>query len=630
MCGINGFNWKDESLVRRMNSYVKHRGPDDKGQYTDEHVSLAQVRLSIIDLSPAGHNPMFYSRKKGAFSERHHSELMGTEELAIVFNGEIYNFQELRDGLEKKGYAFSTRSDTEVILAAYMEWGYDCLSHFNGMWAFVIYDKRKGLLFCSRDRLGVKPFYYYYNESNKKFIFSSEMKGILSHSGLAINSESNIDRDAFQLYFAFGFVPSPHSIFKDVFKLEAGHYLVFDLKRRKIRITRYYEVPGYAPIRSRKNLIAEGREILKDAVRIRMIADVPVGAFLSGGLDSSTVVGVMREYTDLKKLHTFSIGFEGEYDESRYAKLVKEYFGTRHHHIYFHEKDFESLIGKYAFIYDEPFADYSGFPTYTVSKLARQHVTVALSGDGGDEIFGGYNSHLAARRMDFLYNLPGFVKKIGSGLPAKKNLNSFVSPYLLANAFKLSMRKKEHFFAEALADDLYKPEIYKELTRKRLRYALKKGGDHLSEALRLYDLGFNTLQDNFLVKVDRASMANGLEVRSPFLDYRFVEFSQKIPAEYKVSMGKTKVLMRQLIHGIVPDEIRKRGKQGFTPPMDKWILKPKYINEMKNNLDVLKDEELLRFYVEKVFKEENKLYNLYKIRLFLYLKWHQRWVMKDV
>ncbi len=626
MCGINGFNWKDETLVSEMNSTIKHRGPDDSGSYSDEKLTLGHVRLSIVDLSPAGHNPLFYSKEKGAYSEKHNREFMKISELGIVFNGEIYNFQEIKKELEKKGYAFSTKCDTEVILASYLEWNFDCVKKFNGMWAFCIYDKKKKILFCSRDRLGVKPFYYYYK--NKKFIFSSELKGILAHKTLKINSEKNLSKEAVELYFSLGFIPSPLTIYKDTYKLEPAHNLIFDLEKNTIKKNKYWELPDFKPIEDKKKLIEEGRKLLYDATKLRMIADVPVGAFLSGGLDSSAVVGAMSKNTSLRNLHTFSIGFEGKYDESKYINLVKDYFRTKHHHQYFQEKDFENLIEKYSEMYDEPFSDYSGFPTYNVSKLAKKHVTVCLSGDGGDEIFGGYNSHKMGAQMELLQKTPKLLRKILSKLPVKKNLNSLASTYLLKEALKLSLKEKKQFYSESLTQEKPYSEQYKEWTELKLEHALTKGNNNLAEGLRIYDLLFNTLADNFLVKVDRASMQNALEVRSPFLDYRFVEFSQKIPTKWKTNHLKTKILMREIIKEIVPDEIITRGKQGFEPPIDKWILNKKYEQTMKTGIKKLEKihPEIAKHYKNKVFKHniKNKLYTNQKIKLFIFQKWLEK------
>jgi asparagine synthase (glutamine-hydrolysing) len=626
MCGINGFNWNDKTLVQSMCTAVKHRGPDDSGIYFDENISFGHVRLSIIDLSKKGHQPMGLNKDNEAIYE---DAKLDTAELIIIFNGEIYNYQEIRSSLEKSGVKFQTGSDTEVILKSYRKWGAACVNRFNGMWSFSIYDKTKNLLFCSRDRLGVKPFYYYYDK--KHFVFSSELKGILQTKSKDIKFVLN--NDAIKFYFAIGYIPAPMSIYKNTFKLEAGHNLIFNLKTSSIKLTKYYEIPDFKPVNNKQQLISEGKEILYDATRLRMIADVPVGAFLSGGLDSSSIVGAMSKYTKLKNLHTFSIGFDkkydkGKYDETKYVKIVKNYFKTNHHHYYFKEKDFEDTIKDYIEMYDEPFADYSGFPIYKVSKMARAKVTVALSGDGGDEIFGGYTSHLMGARLSLIRKTPRLLRKLGAIIPAKKNLNETASLYLLKEALALSLKDKKSFHSKTLPDESYKPEIFQKWSEYKLEYCLKKGNNNLSEALRIYDLLYNTLQDNFLVKVDRASMQAPIEVRSPFLDYRFIEFAQRIPSKWKVSPTKTKILMREIIKDIVPKEIINRGKQGFEPPLDKWILREKHMKYMEKRVNTLKDidADLYDFYKNKVMKENNKFHNIYRIRLFLFLKWQDRWL----
>jgi len=629
MCGISGivkFSNKDilKGKIKRMNKAIKHRGPDDEGVFIFNNknysIGLGHVRLAILDLSEKGHQPMGYNveEDKIIYSDKD----LDKADIIIVYNGEIYNYLELK---EKFNLKTETGTDTEIILKLYEKLGFDCVKEFNGMWAFCIFDKRKNLIFYSRDRLGVKPFYYYWD--GKEFIFSSELKGILAVK--EINKKENINKEAVELYFALGFIPSPYSIYKNTFKLEPRQNLIFDLNSKEIKKWHYWELPEYKPIYDKKKLIEEGRKLLYDAVKIRMRSDVPVGAFLSGGLDSSTVVGVMRKFADLSKLHTFSIGFEGKYDETPYIKIVVDYFKTQHHHYYFKEKDFEELIDKYSWVYDEPFGDYSGFPTYKVSEIAKKYVTVVLSGDGGDEIFGGYMNHVNGYRMDFIRKLPKFLRILGSKLPVKKNLNGIANLYLLKEAFRLSLINPEKFYAESIKEDAIRPEIYKKWTTEKMKYCLEKGNNKLGEAMRIFDLLYNTLPDNFLVKVDRASMANALEVRSPFLDYRFAEFSQKIPVEWKVDLFKTKKLMREIIKDILPDEIVNRGKQGFTPPLADWILKEKYLNEVFEKFEILKkiNYELYEFFKEKVFKNKDQfLYRNYLIRLFLFIKWWEKWI----
>ena len=628
MCGINGFNFEDKLEIIKMNKAIKHRGPDDEGSFVSKNLSLGHLRLSILDLSNAGHQPMFYNKILGASSETFHKFFINNSQVSIVFNGEIYNYSEIKEELKLIGYVFTTTSDTEVILASYLEWGEKCVEKFNGMWAFCIYDLKTNKLFCSRDRLGVKPFYYYFK--NGKFIFSSELKAILEHKNLKLNTKKNLNKEAIELYFSLGFIPSPLTIYNDVYKLEASQCLIFNLDENHIeKVWKFYEISDFKPTYNKKKLIAEGKSLLRDAVKIRMRSDVAVGAFLSGGLDSSSVVGFMKDFTQMKNLHTFSIGFEGkEFDETKYINIVKDDFQTKHHHKYFKKADFDLLLEKFSEIYDEPFGDYSAFPTLDVNHFASEFVTVVLSGDGGDEIFGGYNIHLVGARMDFIKKIPKILRVAGSKIPAKKNMNSFFSLYSLKNAFQLSLEKPESFYSESLKDERYKPLSYSEWTTERLKETFKKGGGNYSESLRIFDLLHNSLADNFLVKVDRASMAYGIEVRSPFLDYRFIEFAQRIPSDLKVDIFKTKKLMREIIKDVVPEEIYTRNKQGFTPPLEKWILNDEYKPKLAQGLKLIEniDKDLYKYYKEKVFKEKNKVYINDKIRLFLFVLWYDKWV----
>jgi asparagine synthase (glutamine-hydrolysing) len=605
MCSINGFNWEDSRLLNKMNKVTFHRGPDNTGSYVMNNISLGHNRLSIIDLSVNGVQPMKYEPY-----------------YYIVFNGEIYNYIELKNELINLGYTFKTETDTEVILASYMQWGEECVNHFNGDWAFVIYDEIKKLLFCSRDRLGCKPFYYY--NKDDKFIFSSELKGILKH-----DIDKTINKNAVELYFSLGMVPSPYSIFNNIYKLEAGHNMVFDLSTKILqKYYKYYNLPYYNPIKNKKLLIEKGRELLKDSIKLRMRSDVPVGAFLSGGLDSSAVVSSMRDFTHLNNLHTFSMGFDiKQYDETKYINEVTDAFKTIHHHYYFKEQDFIKLLDDYAFVYDEPFADYSGFPCIKISELAKKDVTVCLSGDGGDEIFGGYTMHQMGAQMEIIKKVPKFIRKLIIKLPAKKNLTSRYSLYLLKRACELSLFEKRCFYSKALSTETYAPEIYKKWTEDKLEESLIKSNNNLSDGLRIYDLLYNTLSDRFCVKVDRSSMYNALEVRSPFLDYRFMEFAQQIPHDLKCNVFKTKRLMREIIKPIVPKIIVNRGKQGFSPPINEWILDPVFDDTFKQALEIIKPyPEIYQYYIDKVFNDKSLLYVLDRIKLFTFYIWYKRWM----
>lgn len=612
MCGINGFNFKNLKIIKDMNKSIKHRGPDDEGIFASEEMTLGQVRLAILDLTDAGHQPMFYNKKIGSYSEKHNSKFLENDNLSIVFNGEIYNYQDIRKELETKDYIFSSKCDTEVILAAYLEYGFDCVKKFNGMWAFCIYDKVKKILFISRDRLGVKPLYYYFNEG--KFIFSSEIKGILAHE-----IYKKIDIESIDFYFSLGFIPSPKSIFENIYKLEARENLIFDLDKKSIKKYYYYKIPKYSPSYDKDKLIEKSKSILNDATNIRMIADVPVGAFLSGGLDSSSVVYSMSSFTDLKSLHTFSIGFEGKYDETYYMKIVKNHLKTNHHHNYYKKENFENEIDKLSYYFDEPFADFSNFPTFHVSSMAKDYVTVCLSGDGGDEIFGGYGTHKIAYQIESLRKIPKFLRKILS-LIKFKNINEGV---------RLSLLKNEEFYSE-FDKKIYIPLIVKKWSSEKMKIVLESCDNNFAEAIIRYDLFYNTLSDNYLTKVDRASMANALEVRSPFLDYRFVELESKIPIEWKVDNFHTKKIMKEIIKNNLPEEIVNRYKQGFIPPLIEWIKKEKYV-DYKKSLDILYNQKIINdewfnFYNNIVLKENNFKNDIYKIRLILFMKWYKRWV----
>ncbi|MBD3280439.1 asparagine synthase (glutamine-hydrolyzing) [Candidatus Dojkabacteria bacterium] len=613
MCGINGFNFADRRVVSSMNAAIKRRGPDDQGIYVDNRMSLGHVRLSILDLSKKGRQPFRYQHKDRS--------------VILVFNGEIYNYRELREELIEEGFVFHTQTDTEVIAALYIKEGRNCVKYFNGMWSFCVYDLKKEILFCSRDRLGQKPFFYFFD--GRSFIFSSELKGLFCHDSKIPRDFASINKTAVELYFAFGYIPAPYSIFHNVFKLEAGHNLVFSLRKGKIISNkRYFYLENYNPIYCKRRLIKEGRELLHDAVKIRMRADVPVGSFLSGGLDSTAVTGTMVRLPHVENPYTFSVGFEGEFDETRFVEIARRRYKTNHIHKFFLEKDFEDLLLRFPEIYDEPFADYSGFPTYFISKVAKEKVTVVLSGDGGDEIFGGYLTHVTGRRLDLLWRLPKILKQIGASMPVKKNIESYQSLYVLKQAFQLALGSKENVYSNALQHEGIKPKIYQEIVRKNLKSSLDISKGKLGEAMRVYDLLYNTLGDNFLTKVDRASMANGLEVRSPFLDYRFAYFAQRIPLEWKVDTFRTKKLMREMIKGVVPKDILRRGKQGFEVPLRKWILKKKYTGMILNALKALEltNKELAAFFQPSILESVNRVHIQYKIRLLLYGLWIRRWI----
>jgi len=598
MCGINGFNFVDKKLIEKMNVSLQHRGPDDEGILLDkkEKISLGHRRLSIIDLSKKGHQPMTYSHKN--------------KHVKIVFNGEIYNYQEICKDLSKKGYKFKSMSDTEIILASYLEWGERCVEKFNGMWAFCIYDPQKKILFLSRDRLGQKPLYYYYDD--KKFIFSSEIKGILQHK-----VKLKLNKDAIDLYFSLGFIPSPYSIYNKIQKMEQRQSIIFDLNKKRIKKEFYYHWPKFIPENNPSKLKKEFDGLITDSVKLRMISDVPLGAFLSGGLDSSTIVNYAKKYN--QNINTYSIGFEGNLDETPRINILKKHFNTEHHHKYFIEKDFKTMLKDMFYYYDEPFSDYSMFPTRMLSKFAKEKLTVSLSGDGGDEIFGGYPRYKMAYQMELLRKIPKFMRKLLMAIPWPR----------LKEGLRLSLLPKEVFYSEA-RKNYYKPKITKKILSEKLTKCLKKTGGNLVEAVRLMDIEFYTLSDNFLAKVDRASMINALEVRCPFMDYRLIEYSMKLPTNYKISLFGEKTFFRKIISKILPDEIINKKKQGFTPPIGEWMKREEYKKSLKKILNKLHRENILskewfNFYLEEILPKDSLVANNYKIRLFLFYKWCDYW-----
>jgi asparagine synthase (glutamine-hydrolysing) len=602
MCGINGFNFLDRRALVAMNKSLEHRGPDAEADFTDlkNKISLGHRRLAIIDLSEKGKQPMVYSHNK--------------RKAIITFNGEIYNFQDIRNELVSKGYKFESMSDTEVMLASYLEWGEDCVKKFNGMWAFCIYDPQKSLLLLSRDRVGKKPLYYYFD--GNKFIFSSEIKGILQH-----NLKLELNKDAIDLYFSLGFIPAPYTIYKKIEKLEQRQILVFDLNNKTIEKKYYYDWPDYKPINHKGVLKQEFNDLMEDSVKKRMISDVPLGAFLSGGLDSSTIVNFAKKFN--KNINTYSIGFEGKYDETYYIDIVKNLFQTNHHHKYFEKKDFEDILKTIFYYYDEPFSDPSMFPTIFLSKFARQDLTVALSGDGGDEIFGGYPRYKIAKQLMFLRKIPTILRKILMIIPNEK----------IKEGVKISLLPPNEFYSAA-RENIYKPEITKKLLKEQLIKSLEKTNGNLVEAVRLMDIYFYTLSDNFLAKVDRASMASALEVRCPFLDYRLIEYSMTIPTKYKVSFRSDKKLFREITKNFLPDEIVYKKKQGFTPPINSWIEDENYEKELVLILDELSKNKILSnewtdSYRNEILPKKSLVHNNYKIRLFLFYKWYKYWIKPD-
>lgn len=536
-----------------------HRGPDAVGEWWSGNgrVGLAHRRLSIIDLSPAGHQPMHDS----------------TGQLSIVFNGEIYNFAELRRDLSVRGAVFRSQSDTEVILAAYREWGMECLSRFNGMFAFAIYDEAKQVVFLARDRAGEKPLFYC-NE-NGVFRFGSELKALLTDATVSYR----IDPEALDCYLALGYVPGERCILRGFRKLSPAHALSFDIISGEIKVWPYWRLPDLAvpeleDPRYDEALLYELEALLEDSVRRQLVADVPIGVLLSGGVDSSLITAMAaRASADLK---TFTIRFpgHGKLDETEHARLIARYFATDHIELEAQPLTFDLLL-RLAHQFDEPIVDSSMIPTFLVSHLVHQHCTVVLGGDGGDELFGGYHhysrmlwmqSHLGIiprhlrRTMSFVAEklLPIGLKGRNWLMGMKVDLRNDLP--LIATHFDATTRKK------LMSKFVHWPTVADAVIGGRIPVT----PDLLQRATRM-DFG-NYLTEDILVKVDRASMLNSLEVRAPFLDYRLVEFAfAKVPSHLKATPKEKKILLKRLTTKVLPPEFDQRRKQGFSIPLASWL-----------------------------------------------------------
>lgn len=560
MCGIAGFTQNDPQKAQKILTLLQHRGPDDEGVFSDQSLTFAQVRLSILDLSSAGFQPMFYDPTRGACSEKFCTNLMASAKVGIVFNGEIYNFQEIRQKLLKKGFVFTTKCDTEVVLAAYLAWGNAFLNELNGMFAFALYDLANKKLILARDRAGEKPLYF--THQNGFLAFGSELKTILAH-----DFTKKIDPYSLQYYLLWGYTPNENSILEKVQKLPPAHFLEYDLEKQEIiKIEKYWEIKFSDQYTDYEEVKEKTYQLIEDSVRLRMIADVPVGAFLSGGVDSSIMVYSMRKF--VKDLKTFSVGFDyQDFNESSWAKIVSKKFETDHYEIQFSAKDVLELVPKLPYFFDEPFGDSSMIPTFLVSKVAREQVTVCLSGTGGDELFGGYERYSEYETLLKLRKLPTLFHKLGvfaygflNPDKSKKLENLLQSP----DNQELYLRLFTHLFRD-------KEEI--EVDKKQLK-ELKKYFSYenpLTNALNFDQHLY--LPDDLLVKEDRATMANSLEGRIPFLDHRLIEFANQISPNLKIQKGEKKFLLKKMFEGKIPNEILYRKKQGFGVPLSHYFRK---------------------------------------------------------
>jgi asparagine synthase (glutamine-hydrolysing) len=642
MCRITGFwdfNYKcdyDLDLVlTKMRDSLKHGGPDDAGNYIEKNkgLALANRRLAILDLSPLGHQPMMDDKN----------------EIVVVFNGEIYNFAEIKNELIKFGYKFRSNSDTEVIIYAYKKWGLDCIEKFRGMFAIVIWDKREGKLILISDRVGVKPLYYYFKDG--LFMFASELKAFHQHPKF----QKELNEQSLSFFLQYGYIPSPYAIFKYTYKLEPASFLI--VKDGLLKKEKYWEIENFFLEgknekekdkwlkRSEGELVEELESLLTESFKLRLVSDVPVGMFLSGGIDSSTVCALLAK--EGIKLKTFTIGFyEKEYNEAPFAKKVAEYLGTDHTEFYCTPKETFEIIPKLPEIYDEPFGDSSAIPTYFVSKLTREKVKVSLSADGGDEQFCGYTRYwMLVEKINKISKLP-FKNTI-------RNLLNIFSPELASkiyNLFKPILPKYTNFRDKYFklknvlqADNLIaqydlslkiflKEDLLKLGFQSKTEsiFNLETNGLDNYSILMLLDLK-TYLPDDLLVKVDRATMSVALEGREPFLDHKLLEWTSKLPSEFKYKNGKSKYLLRKVLYKYVPPELIERPKQGFGMPVYEWFKKDlkdlylNYLDETKikkeglfNHIEVKK---LLDDYLKERGVNHNKLW-----LLFIFEQWRERWL----
>jgi len=627
MCGIAGYSGKgSEAVLEAMNTSLKHRGPDDEGlkvfQKKDTSVGIAQRRLSIVDLSPAGHQPMANEKK----------------DVWVVFNGEIYNHHNLRNELQQK-HTFKGKSDTEVIVHLYEEIGEAVFSKLEGMFAIALYDTKKDMLFLARDRMGKKPLYWSLQEGT--LLFGSELKALMVHPNFA----REIDLNSVNKYFQYEYIPTPHTIFKNTWKLEPGTVLVWNGK--KIRKTTFWE-PTFLPKNtSFEKAKEELDEALTNAVSSRLEADVPLGVFLSGGIDSSAVAYYATK-TSKHKVKTFSIGFKEEsFDESPYARLVAEHLGTEHHEEILSVQDCLKLIPEIGEYLDEPVADSSIIPTYLLSRFTREHVTVALGGDGGDELFCGYDTFLAHRLASWYEYVPPFVRKLIAKsvrlLPTshsnmsldfklKKSTKDFEGNPNYRNQRWLGAYghdERHKLFSEEVWDAVGHKNVFEDIDRY-----LKNADSHdrYDELGLVYERMY--MIDQVLVKVDRASMMHALEVRAPFLDTHVVDLANHMPSSFKLRGTVRKYILKKLMEGKLPKEIIYRKKKGFGIPIGAW---------MKDELRPLLEEHLGKTsldkigifnteYVEKLVQDhvEGKSDNRKQLwTLLVFVLWWERWMGKS-
>ncbi len=634
MCGISGFIdytcSSTEAEIIKCTEVLQHRGPDGSGHEficTDEYrVGLGHRRLSIIDLSSNAAQPMWY------------------KSYCIAFNGEIYNYKEIKVKLGLKGHVFNTTSDTEVILHAYEEWGADALHEFIGMFSIAIYDEHRRQMFIARDRAGVKPLYYFFNGA--LLLFSSELKGLMSHPKYI----RKINNDALALYLQHGYIPAPFSIFENTYKLKPGHCIEYDIGKKEMAERQYWNVYDYYNQPTLEMSFPEAKEetkeILTKAFLLRMVSDVPVGVFLSGGFDSTCVTALLQANSS-GRLKTFTIGMtEKDLDEAPHAKKIARHLGTDHNEMYCTEEDALNIISELPFYYDEPFGDSSSIPTILVSKMASAHVKVALSADAGDEIFAGYTRYSYAEQcMKRVKKIPGFMRYLAgigmdkvspANIPFLNKLDNFSIRYgKIRNLFKVKASASEimkfttNFIDWQEVKKLFNNSVeflYTGFDSKELK------SEKFSLLHYMMAIDYQTyLTDDILQKVDRATMSVGLEGREPFLDHNIIEWAARLPLEYKYKSGVHKHIIKEITYDFVPKELMDRPKSGFAIPISKWMhgrLKEKvnyYFSEEFIGNQGIFEFNSLKHLLDDFYQKRNRGVEIIWF-LLMFQMWYDKWI----
>ena len=614
MCGISGFNFKDEHLIQKMNSKLTHRGPDDEGFYVDKNISLGQRRLSIIDLSPQGRQPIYNENKS----------------LVIILNGEIYNYQKLKKELPKS-HKFYSQTDTEVLIHLYEEYGAAMLKKLNGIFSLAIWDKNKSELFLARDRMGVKPLYYY--SANNKFIFSSEIKAILEHPDVP----REVDLGSMNHYFNLGFVPQPLTMFKNIFKLPSAHYAIF--KDNSLNLTKYWQIENWQDIKSTKQAQEKIKYLVDDSIRHQIISDRPVGIFLSGGIDSNIITSIAQKYIP-GQINTYSVGF-GERFGSKFnadfelARQTAKYLNTNHHELIITEKEMVENLNTTTYHLDEPINNAVHVPVYLLSKMAKLDVAVNLSGAGGDELFGGYPRYRINALIDKWQSLPDFIQnkfllKILDKITHKNFTQKFTSRSL--ERYSQFMFRKPRYIQQALQPEIYQPSITSNFYLQKFFNSMPNVSQRdFTRYCGLID-SQTWLLDLDLIMSDKITMAAGLEERVPLLDHRLVELSAQIPTSLKIQKGQTKYLFRQAVKEYIAPHVLNQPKRGFFCPASPWlkfgmqdftheILSPDYCPAAKKYLNFQN--------IHKIFEEhiQTKTYNFVLIwALLIWQIWFKTYI----